>query len=316
MSDAHQNPSPSTAPAAEVKSTSAANPASGDKPPSLGDKLRVWPQYALPQHALSRLVLALTRIEMPGLRNAIIKSFMRRFEVDMEEAAEPDPLKYESFNAFFTRSLRDGARPIEWDGDGLCCPADGAVSQLGRTDNGTLLQAKGKTYTVAELLGANAATAETFAHGSFITVYLAPTNYHRVHMPATGTLRSLRHIPGRLFSVNTRTASVVPRLFVRNERTVSIFDTAQGAMAIVMVGAFFVGGIEHVWSGVVTPVSARKREPDATDARGKQITLKAGEEMGRFNMGSTVIVLHESEDVQFDPRLAPGTLVRMGEKIA
>ncbi len=259
------------------------------------------------------MMMALTRVRLPLWKNWQIRWFVRRYAVDMSQAKQPDPLAYEHFNAFFTRALRDDARPLGGDDSELVSPADGVVSQAGRIEDGALLQAKGHHYTARELLGGDAADAAPFAGGSFATVYLSPRDYHRVHMPTSGRLRRMVYVPGRLFSVNAATVERVPRLFCRNERVVSLFDTEHGAMAVVLVGALFVGCMEQVWCGVVTP--PRRHRPVITDygvAGESAPSLARGEEMGRFNMGSTVIVLSERADLTW--RVTPGdsVLVRQG----
>ncbi|MCS2609957.1 archaetidylserine decarboxylase [Halomonas dongshanensis] len=263
-------------------------------------------QYPLPHHALSRLTGFAARSEVPWLKNALIKAFIKRFNVDMSQAQEPDPTAYPCFNAFFTRALTADARPL---GEGLLCPADGTLSQHGRLQAGELVQAKGHRYSANALLGGDAALADEFRDGSFATVYLSPRDYHRVHMPLDGTLREMIYVPGRIFSVNQATANYVPGLFARNERLVCIFDTPQGAMAMVLVGAMIVAAIETVWSGQVTPLAhtpQRTRFPTA-------VTLARGAEMGRFKLGSTVVMCF-ANPVEF-AELAPGSTVRMGQSL-
>ena len=252
------------------------------------------PHGLLPHHLLSRAMLRLTRSRLPAWKNWQTTWFVRRFGVDMSEAVEPDPRAYEHFNAFFTRALRDDARPLATDVAALVSPADGVVSHAGQVREGTLLQAKGCSYDLGTLLG-DADAATRFAGGSFATVYLSPRDYHRVHMPLDGTLTAMHYVPGRLFSVNARTVARVPRLFTRNERVASLFETpSHGALAVVLIGAMFVGCMEQTWCGVVTPphghkVTSRRYAPEGADA----VHIGRGEEMGRFNMGSTVIVVTE-----------------------
>ncbi|MBP6682502.1 MAG: phosphatidylserine decarboxylase, partial [Halioglobus sp.] len=253
------------------------------------DKIFIFLQHILPQHLLSRCTGALADLRHPlWLKNWLIHVFIRQFKVDMSEAADPDPRSYASFNAFFTRPLREDARsPAEAD---VICPADGAISQLGDIRGGRIFQAKGQSFSTWELLGGDSERAGLFADGRFATIYLAPRDYHRVHMPLAGRLTATSYIPGKLFSVNRVTAESVPRLFARNERLVCYFDTAAGPMAMILVGAMVVAGIETVWSGQVAPPTS---EPVLRDyvAVPRVIELAQGEEMGRFKLGSTVILL-------------------------
>lgn len=255
---------------------------------------------------------ALTRCGWCPLRQGLIQWFIRRYGVDLGEAELPITGTWPHFNAFFTRALRAGARALPEQRDVLLCPADGRISQVGHLGGGSLVQAKGLAYTVDALLGGGGHWTEGFADGAFLTVYLSPRDYHRVHMPLTGTLREMVHIPGRLFSVAPHCVEGIPRLFARNERVVTLWDTAAGPMALVLVGAIFVGSIETVWAGEVTPPRAR-RISRTRYADG--VTLPAGAEMGRFNMGSTVIVLLPRDVVTWDPALTMETRVRMGQTV-
>ncbi|MDD5036309.1 MAG: archaetidylserine decarboxylase [Methylococcaceae bacterium] len=270
-------------------------------------------QYPLPHHALSRLMHRLTRCENRAWKDAFIRSIIRLYRVDMSEALEPDPEAYPCFNAFFTRALKPEARPLCADDDALLCPADGAISQIGDIQTGSILQAKGKSFTATDLLGGSADRAKVFENGRFATIYLSPRDYHRLHMPLTGTLREMIHVPGRLFSVNAATANQVPNLFARNERVVALFDTEAGPMALVLVGAIFVASIETVWHGVVTPPSASTvrtwNYPENAPV------LNRGEEMGRFNMGSTLIVLFGENTMEWEESLSPGKKTRMGQRL-
>ncbi|MGC3872597.1 archaetidylserine decarboxylase [Halomonas sp. GXIMD04776] len=247
------------------------------------DKLFSLIQYPLPHHLISRLSGLVADSRAAWFKDPFIKWFIRRYGVDMSQAQEPDPTAYNCFNDFFTRALRDDARPI---GDGMVSPADGFLSQFGDVEHGTLIQAKGQRYSVTSLLGGDTRRANPFRQGSFATVYLSPKDYHRVHMPVTGTLREMTYVPGRLFSVNLATADQVPRLFARNERLVCIFDTEFGPLAMVLVGAMIVAAIETVWAGQITPRSKHIQ----TTRFDKPITLAKGAEMGRFKLGSTVIL--------------------------
>jgi len=275
------------------------------------DRLFVGMQYLLPQHALARVVYRATRSTAPRWKNFLIRSFLRGFDVDMEEAREPDPLAYPSFNAFFTRALRPDARPVVPTPDAVASPVDGMVSQVGRIDSNLLLQAKGHTYSLDALLAGDLELESRLRGGEFATIYLAPYNYHRIHMPLAGRVVATTHVPGHLFSVNTVTARHVPELFARNERVVCVFETGVGLMVMVLVGALFVGSMETVWAGEITP--ARRRAP--TRLPTQAVGLERGAEMGRFNMGSTVIVLFEANRVRWSETLAPGELVKMGERV-
>lgn len=256
---------------------------------------------------------AVARIEWPPIKNFIIRKVIANYKVDMSLAVEENPESYPSFNAFFTRQLKSDARPIDLDSR-LVSPVDGTVSQAGNILNGNIFQAKGHTYTLMELLGGNSQLAEEFNDGQFTTIYLSPRDYHRIHMPANGKLRSMYHVPGRLFSVSPQTTRDVPRLFARNERLVNIFDSDQGPFALIMVGAIFVSSMDTVWSGTVTP---RRQRPTAWHYSQEQdINLEKGEEMGRFNMGSTVILLFPKNKLEWNPELIPGKQVKMGESIA
>jgi phosphatidylserine decarboxylase len=276
------------------------------------DVLFIIFQYIVPQHSLSRMAGKVANCEWPWLKNNFINWFIGRYQVNMEEAADPEPFNYKSFNAFFTRELAAGTRPVIEGDNTIACPADGAISQLGNIEKGRIFQAKGQDYSLEELLGGNKQLANAFKDGSFATVYLSPKDYHRVHMPMTGKLKTMIYIPGDLFSVNTTTAENVPRLFSRNERAVCIFETDIGPMAIVLVGAMIVAGIETVWAGQVAPI---KREIHTHNYLSKQkaITLKKGEEMGRFKLGSTAIVLFGPQLMRWKDGLAAGSPTVMGE---
>ncbi|MDC8803565.1 archaetidylserine decarboxylase [Halomonas pacifica] len=270
-------------------------------------KLFALIQYPLPHHLLSRLVGRLAETRIGWLKQLLIKAFIRRFRVDMSEARDSDPGAYACFNDFFTRPLREGARPIE---SGLVSPADGTLSQFGETHHGTLIQAKGQAFSITSLLGGDMHRAAPFRQGSFATIYLSPRDYHRVHMPLTGTLKEMVYVPGRLFSVNQATADHVPNLFARNERLVCFFDTEEGPMAMVLVGAMIVAAIETVWAGQVTPLSGRVQ----TIRFDEPITLEKGAEMGRFKLGSTVVMCF-SKEIDFE-ELVPDISVKMGERLS
>ncbi|MEN8259409.1 MAG: archaetidylserine decarboxylase [Pseudomonadota bacterium] len=271
------------------------------------------PQYLLPHHPLSRLMGLLTHSKNRLWKTFFIRQVVKLYRVNLEETANPDIEAYASFNDFFTRALNPDARPIAAEANAVAGPADGAVSQAGDIVDGNIIQAKGKHFPVTALLGGDEARAEPFKGGKFATIYLSPRDYHRLHMPLTGTLKEMVHIPGRLFSVNRATADVVPGLFARNERVAAIFDTDAGPMALVLVGAIFVASIETVWEGIVTPPSSPAvrvwNYPDNAPR------LQRGDEMGRFNMGSTIIVLFGKDRVNWSESLTAEATVRMGETI-
>lgn len=269
--------------------------------------------YLLPHRLMSSLARRLAYSSSPRTKQWLIDTVTRKFGVDLSEAAQPNPKSYPTFNAFFTRALKAGARVPDPDLRALLMPADGRISQCGPIRDGRIFQAKGQSFTAAELLG-DAEAARPFENGLFATVYLSPKDYHRVHMPWTGTLRETVHVPGRLFSVGTAAVATVPRLFARNERLVCHFDTDFGPMASVMVGALLVSGVETVWSGVEIP-----RYGDAItrkDWRGKGITLERFAEMARFNYGSTVIVLLPPGVADLSPELVAESPVRLGQVLA
>lgn len=256
----------------------------------MSDRLAVLPQYLLPKKALTSFAGLVAGAQMGGVTTAIIRRFIRRYGVNMAEAANPDPASYASFNDFFTRALKDGARPLapsRW-----ICPVDGAISQFGAIEHDQIFQAKGHRYSTTALVGGDAALAAQFENGHFATLYLSPRDYHRIHMPCDGTLTRMIYVPGDLFSVNPTTARGVPGLFARNERVVCVFDTAQGPMVMVLVGATIVGSMATAWHGVVNP----PRRPKVIEwhYEGQGIQLRKGTEMGRFLLGSTVVMLWPS----------------------
>ena len=280
---------------------------------TIKEALTTLPQYILPHHALSKMMSKLTHCENKAWKNLFIKQIIRHYGVNMNEALEQDINAFKSFNHFFTRELNPDVRPLATERNAIVSPADGVVSQAGSITEGKIFQAKGKSYTATDLLGGDAERAEPFNNGVFTTIYLSPKDYHRLHMPLTGTLREMVHIPGRLFSVNTATTNSVPGLFARNERVVAIFDTDAGPMALVLVGAIFVSSIETVWHGVVTPPSISAVQ--SWQYQDNAPTLKIGEEMGRFNMGSTIIVLFGKDKAQWDSELTADKVVKLGERI-
>lgn len=276
------------------------------------DRVLTFPQYLLPQHTLSVMMHRLTQSQVGWFKNAFIRFICWRFKVDLTEAASPHMRDYPSFNAFFTRPLRTGIRPIAGGNDVVVSPVDGAISQLGPVADGRIIQAKGREYTVEELLAGDRALARQFNHGQFATIYLSPRDYHRIHMPLTGRLALMRYVPGKLFSVNPRTARAVPRLFARNERVVTVFETDFGPVVQVLVGAIFVGSMETVWAGQITPAYG-----DAVRewryAGEQAVRLTKGAEMGRFNMGSTVILLLPPGMNTFLPDWQAGDVIKLGQ---
>jgi phosphatidylserine decarboxylase len=270
-------------------------------------------QYLLPQHALSRFAGWIAETKITCIKHRIICWFIERYNVDMSIAANPDPSSYQHFNEFFTRPLAQGQRPITSESSAIVSPADGCISQIGNIDNGHIFQAKGQEYSLLELVGGDVDIAKQFDGGTFATVYLSPKDYHRVHMPLTGTLKTMIHVPGDLFSVNETTAENVPRLFARNERVVALFDTEHGPMTVILVGAMIVASIETVWAGLVTPI---KKQVHTTHYQNNEdLLLEKGEEMGRFKLGSTAIVLFGKDAATWNDSLTANSPVIMGEKI-
>jgi phosphatidylserine decarboxylase len=274
----------------------------------LGTRLFIWMQYLLPQHGLSRLVLKATRVRSPWFKDALVRGFLKLFHIDMSDAVNPDPHAYGSFNEFFTRALKPDARPVDSAADTIVSPVDGEISEIGLIEGDRLLQAKGEYYQLADLL-AGQPWAKRFEGGSFVTIYLAPFNYHRIHMPLNGRLLQTWFVPGRLFSVNRRTAQNVPRLFARNERVVTLFDSPFGQFAQVLVGALNVGSMATVWAGDITPAQQRV----ITQVPPVELSLNKGEEMGRFNMGSTVILVFEAQRARWLHSIRSGDAVRLGQ---
>ena len=278
----------------------------------MSDRLAVLPQYLLPQQALTALAGRIASAEAGEWTTRLIRWFVGRYGVNMAEAAEPDIAQYPSFNAFFTRALKPGARPLA-DARWLC-PVDGAISQIGPLDGERLVQAKGHHYTATALVGGDAALAREFHGGHFATLYLSPRDYHRIHMPAAGRLRRMIHVPGELFSVNPTTARGVPGLFARNERVVCVFDGDTAPFVMVLVGATIVGSMATTWHGVVNP--PRSGELREWNYAPGDVSLARGEEMGRFLLGSTVVMLFPPGPLSFNAGWAPGGAIRMGEGMA
>ena len=272
--------------------------------------------YLLPHHLLSRIVQWSARCRRFPFRKSITHWFIRHYHVDMSEALEPDPDAYPDFNSFFTRALRPEARPMVQEAGQICCPDDGAISQLGDIQGEQIFQAKGHTYSLIELLGGSEERARPFVGGRFATTYLSPGDYHRVHMPLSGQLMEMTYIPGRLFSVAPDYTESVPCLFARNERVACIFETEGGLMAVVLVGAIFVGSIETVWAGEITPPRGKGIKVTSYTASDNIIQLERGEELGRFNMGgSTIIVLFGPSCVKWESGLGPETRVQFGQSL-
>lgn len=279
-----------------------------------GDKLFAALQHALPKHLLSRFIYRVMRCESPTIRRLIISNFLRGYDVNMAETAQPDPYAYRSFNDFFTRALRPDARPVAAAADVVVSPVDGTLSQCGRIHAQSLVQAKGQNYSLTELLANDAGAIDAYGDGSFACIYLAPYNYHRVHMPFAGRLRSTVYVPGDLFSVSAATVRAVPRVFARNERVICDFDTAAGRMAVILVGALFVGSMETVYSGEINPPPRRRKTPQSIE-KGVGRDFAKGEELGRFNMGSTVVLLFQRNRVRWESTLVPELKVKLGETI-
>ena len=268
--------------------------------------------YILPHHAISWLMFKAARIRWTPLKNFIIRSYTDLNPVKMHEAIEEDMFAYESLNAFFTRALKPECRPFDEDTNNWLCPVDGSVSQAQAIKDGRIFQAKGQDYSLLELLGGDKELEQIFNNGQFATLYLSPRDYHRIHMPATGRLKHMQYIPGRLFSVATFVVNHIPRLFARNERCVCYFETDQGPMAMILVGAINVSAIETVWHGLITSEAKKIKRFDYSD---KDIVLNRGDEMGRFNLGSTVIVLTTGK-MKIAEEMIAGAEIKLGQCLA
>ena len=278
----------------------------------MSDTLAVLPQYLIPKQALTALAGKFASARAGNTTTAVIRWFVKRYQVNMAEAANPDIAGYATFNDFFTRALKDGARPLaqaDW-----VCPVDGAISQFGRIDKDQIFQAKGHSYSTTALVGGDATLAAQFQDGHFATLYLSPKDYHRIHMPCDGVLRRMIYVPGDLFSVNPTTARGVPGLFARNERVVCVFDSAHGPFVLTLVGATIVGSMATVWHGLVNPPRPGRlwERSYARDA----VRLLQGAEMGRFLLGSTVVMLFPAGPLNFNPQWTPTGAIRMGETMA
>nr|WP_315235134.1 archaetidylserine decarboxylase [uncultured Albidiferax sp.] len=277
----------------------------------MSDRFKVWLQYLLPKHAITAFGWHVATARAASITTGIIRWFVAKYGVNMAEAANPDITSYASFNEFFTRALKPGARPLA-QAD-LVCPVDGAISQFGRIERDQIFQAKGHTFSTTALVGGDAALGALFENGHFANIYLSPKDYHRIHMPCDGRLTRMVYVPGDLFSVNPVTAQGVPGLFARNERVVCVFDSARGPFVLVLVGAAIVGSMATVWQGVINPPRGPVREWRYDD---QQVVLKQGDEMGRFLLGSTVVMLFPKGPLTFNPAWAPAGSVRLGEVMA
>lgn len=283
---------------------------------SLLDKLKSWPLVLLPHQLLSRVVRSATRWQLRWWKDPLVRLFIRHFRVDMSIAQYPAASDYPDFNSFFTRALQPGVRPLPAAPQAIASPVDGCVSEVGDITADRLVQAKGRDYSLTTLLGGDAQRAASFKGGKFITLYLSPRDYHRIHMPLDGRLLETTYVPGRLFSVAPHTTRAIPGLFARNERLVTLFETPAGPMAMVFVGAIFVSCMETVWGGVVNPRMGLKLEQTLFGQSATQsVALDRGDEVGRFNMGSTVILLFEENRMNWSDDLQTGTAVRLGQVI-
>jgi phosphatidylserine decarboxylase len=281
---------------------------------SFSDRLFAAFQYVIPKRALSRVVYSVMRSESPAFKRLLIKSFLSSYKVNMAEAVQSDPLAYRSFNEFFTRPLRPGVRTIAPGDDIIVSPVDGTVSQAGPLHGEEIIQAKGIHYSALELLAGDQEAARAYRDGHFTCIYLAPYNYHRIHMPFAGRLRDTVYVPGDLFSVNAATARAVPRVFARNERVICEFDSTLGRMAVILVGALFVGSMETVYAGEINPPPRGRKQP-VKITKGIGQSLAKGAELGRFNMGSTVVLLFEKQRMRWEEFLQPMTTVQVGRTI-
>jgi len=282
---------------------------------NLMDRLFALLLYLLPHHLLSQAMYGITRCEWVPFKNILIRQAIKLYNIDMTIAAEPDPAAYLCFNAFFTRPLRADARPLAVGDNTVLSPVDGALSQSGQIIDGRIFQAKGRDYSLAELVGGDSSLVEAFEGGAFATIYLSPRDYHRIHIPLAGRLTKMLHVPGRLFSVSPSTTRTVPRLFSRNERVVNLFETDAGPMAVIMVGAIFVASMDTVWAGTVAPLSRSIRSWNYGSSCAEPITFERGSEIGRFNMGSTIVLLFGKDAVEWTAVMESGTKLCMGQGI-
>lgn len=282
---------------------------------SCWDRIVIFPQYLIPHHLLSVAMHWLAGCRVVWFKSLFIRFIVANYKVNVAEAAQTDLTSYPSFNAFFTRALRSDVRPVAEGCNRVVSPVDGAISQLGPINTGRIIQAKGRDYSVLELLGGDQALAKQFEQGQFATIYLSPRDYHRIHMPLMGKLQQMRYIPGKLFSVSPRTARTVPNLFARNERVVTVFETELGPMVLVLVGAIFVGSMETVWANKITPPYGKNIQHWHYDGE-QAVVLKKGQEMGRFNMGSTVVMLLPQQSQLFKQELVPGAAIQLGQAMS
>ena len=276
--------------------------------------LKIGLLRCLPNHWISRITYWLTRLRSP-LAQPVIRLFIRLYEVNMDEALQEDPRAYSNFNAFFTRALKADARPIVGDNQAIVCPADGRISQLGAIRDGRIIQAKNHDFSVLELFADSNRRGAPFHQGTFCTIYLSPRDYHRVHMPVAGQLREMIYVPGRLVTVSTLATQTIPHLFARNERVVTIFETQRGPMAVVLIGALNVGAIETAWAGLITPPKGNRVYSIDYANIDHPVKLERGQELGRFNMGSTVIVLFPRDVVSWTTQLGAESPVKMGQSL-
>lgn len=283
-----------------------------NKKNSWWDRIVIFPQYLIPHHLLSVAMHWLAGCQVVWFKSVFIRFIVANYKVNVSEAAQTDLASYPSFNAFFTRALRTDVRPVAEGSNTVVSPVDGAISQLGSINTGRIIQAKGHDYSVLELLGGDQDLAKHFEQGQFATIYLSPRDYHRIHMPLTGKLQQMRYIPGKLFSVSPRTARTVPSLFARNERVVTVFETELGPMVLVLVGAIFVGSMETVWANKITPPYGKNIQHWHYEGE-QAAVLQKGEEMGRFNMGSTVVILLPEQSEMFKSELLAGDSIMMGQ---
>ena len=281
---------------------------------NIKDKIFAFIQMLLPHHFLSSIMYKITRIEMKWFKNFFITKFIGIYDVDMSQAQNENVQNFKCFNEFFTRPLKPEARPIAEGEKTILSPVDGTVSEIGRIKSGQIFQAKGKNYSLETLVGGSPERAQFYEDGYFATLYLSPRDYHRIHMPISGHIREMVHVPGRLFSVSPSTARSVNSLFARNERVVAGFSTDAGPMAMILVGAIFVSSMETVWAGTITPPNGKNLRQWSYDTQ-DPINLERADEMGRFNMGSTVILLFSKDSIQWEEHLKCGTKIQFGEKI-
>jgi len=277
--------------------------------------MRITTQYVLPHKFICWLAGISANCKIVFIKNFLISYFIKRYAVNMDEAIEPNPFAYASYNLFFTRKLKPECRPLASASKAIVSPADGQIAQVGAINDQRIIQAKAHDYSVQDLLGGDKQLAQHFSNGSFATIYLAPKDYHRVHMPLAGRLKKMQYIPGQLFSVNTHAAENIPNLFARNERVVTIFDTDAGKMAVILVGAMIVGSIETVWAGTITPPHFETINTWEYDFLEQPIDLDKGAELGHFKLGSTVIVLFAPKAVAWDPELQHNMSIKMGQQL-